>query len=227
MMRASSSSAVAALASAVEAAASTHLLALAADTTRGQPIEEAAAAMEAAADARTGKRNARSGRLIGTWSLVYTNSRAVVGNTGLTGAGRMMLGARLNALRVCYDLGGAAWAEEQLSSLALLRVRNRLTGTWAVGPAKDGNTVEQTYAELETHPGGMKLRSDSKAVVDVTYLDDEWRIARAPQSRDLFVFRREEGGAGPEGGAQQTTSEDETAAGKARANRQSRRMGKK
>lgn len=231
-MRASSAAATAALAAAVEAAASTHLLALAMDTRAGQPIVDAAAAVEAAAGPRHGSRNARSGRLVGTWALAYTNSAAVVSNAGLTGAGRLLPGARLAALRVGYALDGGAWAEERLSAaFGAVGVRNRLTGTWAAAPGGDGNTVEQTYAELVTHPGGIKLRADSKAVVDVTYLDEEWRIARAPKSRDLFVFRRvpteeeAEGGGGKGGG--KATRDGELAADKTPKNREARRKGKK
>ncbi|GAB0490920.1 hypothetical protein MMPV_002161 [Pyropia vietnamensis] len=229
-MRASVGAATAALAAALEAAASTPLLDLAVDTHRGQPIVDAAVAVEAAAaGGRGGTRNARSGRLVGTWALAYTNSAAVVGNVGLTGAGRLLLGARLSSLRVGYSLDGRAWAEERLSTaFGAVRVRNRLTGTWAVGPASDGNTVEQTYAELLTHPGGIKLRADSKAVVDVTYLDEDWRIARAPKSRDLFVFRREPTDETDEewGGGGKATREGALAADQAPKNREARRQRK-
>lgn len=230
-MRASAGAATAALAAALEAVASTPLLDMAADTHRGQAIVDAAAAVEAAAvGGRGGTRNARSGRLVGTWALAYTNSNAVVGNVGLTGAGRLLPGARLSSLRVGYSLDGRAWAEERLSAaFGAVGVRNRLTGTWAVGPGSDGNTVEQTYAELVTHPGGIKLRADSKAVVDVTYLDEEWRIARAPKSRDLFVFRREPTEETDEEwrGGGKASREGVPAADKAPKNREARRQRKK
>lgn len=240
-MRASADAATAALAAAVEAVASTPLLALAVDGRLGQQIVDAATAVEAAAaGGRQGARNARSGRLVGTWALAYTNSSAVVGNAGLTGAGRLLPGVRLDALRVGYALDGRAWAEERLrAAFGVVGVRNRLTGTWAAAPGGDGNTVEQTYAELVTQPGGITLRADSKAVVDVTYLDEEWRIARAPKSRDLFVFRREPTEAADwawkaggeeekgKGKGKEATREGELAADKAPKNREARRQAKK
>eukprot|EP00168_Porphyra_purpurea_P014143 TRINITY_DN4012_c0_g1_i1.p1 TRINITY_DN4012_c0_g1~~TRINITY_DN4012_c0_g1_i1.p1 ORF type:complete len:250 (-),score=100.67 TRINITY_DN4012_c0_g1_i1:152-901(-) len=198
-MRVSRDSAAADLAAAIEAASSKHLLALANDTAAGAPIAEAAAALEAAAGSR-GSKTAKSASLHGVWSLAYTDARSIVKNKGLTGSGKSLPAAKLAALREGYDADGVAWAEEKLSGMGGLKLRNRLIGTWAAGKARGGNHVELAFNEVETHPGGRTMASEAKEVVEVTYVDNDWKISRSPETRELFVFRREEvdGPAAPE-----------------------------
>ncbi|OSX74360.1 hypothetical protein BU14_0292s0003 [Porphyra umbilicalis] len=198
-MRASRDSAAADLAAAIDASSSKHLLALANDTAAGAPIAEAAAALEAAAGSR-GSRTAKSSSLHGVWSLAYTDAHSIVKNKGLTGSGKSLPAAKLAALREGYDADGVAWAEEKLSGMGGLKLRNRLIGTWAAGKARGGNHVELAFNEVETHPGGRTMASEAKEVIEVTYVDDDWKISRSPETRELFVFRREEavGPAAPE-----------------------------
>lgn len=190
-MRVSRDVAAADLAAAIDAASAKHLLALANDTAAGAPISEAASALEAAAGSR-GSRTARSSRLHGVWSLAYTNARSVVRNKGLTGSGKSLPAAKLAALREGYDADGSAWAEEQLSGIGGIKLRNRLIGTWAPGKARGGNHVELAFREVETHPGGrMMAQETTPEPVEVTYVDDEWKLSRSSDG-ELFVFRREE-----------------------------------
>jgi len=169
-------------------------LGLTGDAFTAGAVEDAAAALEAAAGFRQGVRTARSPHLLGTWCLVYTNCAATVGAVGLTGVGRRLPGARLAALRVHYSAGGTTWAEELLASPGgVLRVRNRRTGVWAVGSGAAGNTVEQSYgaAAAARRVPLRKAPPAAKEVLDMTYVDAEWRIARASASGELFVFRRQ------------------------------------
>lgn len=190
-MRASRDAAAAELTAAIDGASAKHLLALATDTAAGAPIAAAAAALEAAAGSR-GAKTSRSSLLHGVWALAYTDARSVVRNKGLTGSGKSLPAAKLAALREAYDADGGAWAEEKLSGMGGLRLRNRLIGTWAPTKARGGNTVELAFNKVETHPGGRTMAQEPKpTVVEVTYVDDEWKISRSPDTRELFVFRRE------------------------------------
>eukprot|EP00170_Pyropia_yezoensis_P000442 contig_2362_g443 len=190
-MRVSRDAAAADLATAIDGASAKHLLALATDTAAGAPIVAAAEALEAAAGSR-GTKTSRSPRLHGVWALAYTDARSLVRNKGLTGSGKSLPAAKLAALREAYDADGGAWAEEKLSGMGGIRLRNRLIGTWEPAKARGGNTVEVAFTEVETHPGGRTMAQEAKpAAMEVTYVDDEWKISRSQDTGELFVFRRE------------------------------------
>lgn len=135
---------------------------------------------------------ASSPRLItsmpGTWTLVLTNSKAVIKNAGsITGLGALP-GAKCTKVQVVLEPNGKARTEETVAVLnGLISGENTLLGKWKL-TGKSGRTLEVTYADAVLM-GRTKLRADSKAVLETTYCGEKLRLGRNSKG-DVFVFER-------------------------------------
>lgn len=126
--------------------------------------------------------------LPGRWTLLYTDSAAIVKNAGsITGLGSLP-GAKCTRVQVVLEPNGRARTEESVSVFGFLNGENTLVGKWKLA-GKRGNTLEVTYASAILM-GRTTLRADSKAVLDTTYCGDRIRVNRN-KSGDIFVFQRE------------------------------------
>jgi hypothetical protein len=123
----------------------------------------------------------------GKWKLIFTNSVAMMKNDGSI-IGLPFPGSRCSSVEVALDLNGKATTMERMDLLhGAITWTNTLTGTWTLsGPS--GRTLEVTYAEANLF-GGMRLRSDSKAVLKTSYVGKKVRIGRS-SSGAIFLFER-------------------------------------
>lgn len=123
----------------------------------------------------------------GKWTLLFTDSNAVIKNAGsITGLGSLP-GAKCTRVDVILERGGRARTVESVTVFGLLNGENTLIGKWKLA-GKGENTLEVTYASAILM-GRTTLRADSKAVLNTTYCGNRVRIGRSA-SGDLFVFER-------------------------------------
>jgi hypothetical protein len=123
----------------------------------------------------------------GRWKLIFTNSVAMMKNGGSI-IGLPFPGSCCRTVEVALDLNGTASTTERMDVLnGAMTWTNALIGTWTLsGPS--GRNLEVTYAEAILF-GGMRLRSDSKAVLKTSYIGKKVRIGRS-SSGAIFLFER-------------------------------------
>jgi hypothetical protein len=146
------------------------------------------AALEAAASFGTGagfKAASLERAMVGRWLLLLTDSAVVVKNGGGL-IGLPIPGAHCTGVEVLLDARGAAATVESLR-LGFINASSSLLGKWSL-VGKAGRLLEVTYAEAVVL-GGPKLRADTKAVLDTTFLGDRLRVGRS-QRGDVYLFRR-------------------------------------
>jgi hypothetical protein len=125
--------------------------------------------------------------IVGGWELVFTNSSAIARNNGSI-IGLPFPGSRCERIDVVLASNGNARTIERISTLnGILQWTNSLVGKWSLtGPT--GWRLEVTYAEAILF-GRMKLRSDSKAVLETSYVGSALRVGRN-SSGTIFIFKR-------------------------------------
>jgi hypothetical protein len=134
-----------------------------------------------------GASKTRSKTIVGRWQLVFTNSSAIARNNGSI-IGFPFPGSRCESIDVFLDCNGNARTIERIVTLnGLLRWTNSLVGKWSL-TGQTGWRLEVTYAEAILF-GRMKLRSDSKAVLETSYVGSLLRLGRS-SSGTIFVFKR-------------------------------------
>lgn len=147
---------------------------------------------------------------MGIWALVYTDCPQLTAAVGVTGAGRLLPGAALDALRVGVAADGGGWVEEvHVSPLGLFTATNRVDGSWALPPGGGGSAANTlTLASADVRLRGRRGRgrergrgrdggkrrwwwSAAAGAIDVTYLDDAWAVVRSVPGGELYVLRRD------------------------------------
>ncbi|KAA8498579.1 hypothetical protein FVE85_6164 [Porphyridium purpureum] len=124
-------------------------------------------------------------KLVGVWDLLVCQSDALKKNKGLTGLGKLLPFSVLESVTQTLNGDGSAESAETVAySAGFAKVTNKLIGTFSV---RDGNTLEQTY-EKALIRGVHEMRSDSKAVLRVSFLNGRIRICRAGTRDDLYIF---------------------------------------
>lgn len=144
--------------------------------------------LEKAVSARPGAgfgANSIRSSVAGRWRLVFTDSRVVIKNKGgITGL--PVPGAHCTQVQVSLEPSGRAQTAEFLK-LGFLTPVNYLLGSWSLS-GKSGRILEVTYAEAVVC-GGPKLRADSKAVLETTFVGSHIRVGRS-KSGDVYLFQR-------------------------------------
>lgn len=125
--------------------------------------------------------------MVGNWRLALTDSKAIVKNAGSI-IGLPSPGSRCVSIDIILDRNGKATTRETFETLfGGLKWTNALHGTWEL-TGKRSRTLEVTYAEAALF-GNMRLRADSKAVLETTYCGRKVRIGRSA-SGDVYIFAR-------------------------------------
>jgi hypothetical protein len=156
----------------------------------GHDLDRVAALLGELEDHNEVKNPSRSSRLWGEWRLLFTDSKPMIKNRGVTGLASIPLVSYVDLLQR-FDSRGFAETLEVIKTPPFgTRAESSLKGNLT---ALTGQVIEHSYFDIKL-AGGFSAAGESDfsrktAVLAITYLSEDLRVCRSP-SDALFLFER-------------------------------------